>query len=423
MINVRRSLCSIAAVTLCAGASHGQIQFRGSTLESTHLFDARALDPADMSVACSLVDTILKQIDIDAGVTRLLGTDRCLVGPETARIYAEHRAEINERFTTSGTAPGWTFQAFVSSSVEFPNTLFEPDPGSNVRTVYDASSELVITGWVVADLGVEAIAVGPGGIRLPDRSLMMLEGPGVRAEYRTDARVETVNEGFGRVLLVPGVYRITSSGEHANTRGSVNRVVATRAVLNMNLRLTDIASGPPPVCDGSGPCVDVDQNGSFDLDDLFSWLAAPIDVDGDGSVDPDPYGLDAMHLIGVLGLTDGLDDDCDGDTVPDRYQIAVDPSLDLDGNDLLDACGCIDRSDVTTTNTNPGEPGYGSPDGTVDGSDLSYFVEAWIGRAVSIADVTTTNTNPGEAGYGVPDGGVDGADLSYFVERWLTGCP
>lgn len=37
------------------------------------------------------------------------------------------------------------------------------------------------------------------------------------------------------------------------------------------------------------------------------------------------------------------------------------------------------------------------------------------------ADLTTTNTNPGDPGYGVPDGKIDGADLSFYVERWLEG--
>ena len=40
------------------------------------------------------------------------------------------------------------------------------------------------------------------------------------------------------------------------------------------------------------------------------------------------------------------------------------------------------------------------------------------------ADVTTTNSNPGDAGFGVPDGDVNGGDLSFFVESWLGGgCP
>ncbi|MEM1331449.1 MAG: hypothetical protein AAGG07_12910 [Planctomycetota bacterium] len=38
------------------------------------------------------------------------------------------------------------------------------------------------------------------------------------------------------------------------------------------------------------------------------------------------------------------------------------------------------------------------------------------------ADVTTSGTNPGDAGYGRPDGVVDVADLTFFVEQW-TGVP
>jgi len=84
----------------------------------------------------------------------------------------------------------------------------------------------------------------------------------------------------------------------------------------------------------------------------------------------------------------------------------------------LVACG----PDVTTTNANPGDIGYGAPDGAVNGADLSYFVEQWLGGNALVADVTTTNENPGDALYGVPDGGVNGSDLSFFVELWLGGC-
>lgn len=79
-------------------------------------------------------------------------------------------------------------------------------------------------------------------------------------------------------------------------------------------------------------------------------------------------------------------------------------------------------SDVTTSNTNPRDPGYGEADGTVDGADLSFFVEWWLRGSPTIADLTTTNTNPGDSGYAEGDGVVDGADLSFYVENWLTGC-
>ena len=31
-------------------------------------------------------------------------------------------------------------------------------------------------------------------------------------------------------------------------------------------------------------------------------------------------------------------------------------------------------------------------------------------------------SQPGDAGYGEPDGVVNGADLSFYVEAFLTGC-
>lgn len=81
---------------------------------------------------------------------------------------------------------------------------------------------------------------------------------------------------------------------------------------------------------------------------------------------------------------------------------------------------CI--ADLTTTNSNPGDTGYGVADGSVDGADISYFVEQWLADNVGIADLTTTNTNPGDAQYGIGDGVIDGADLSFYVELWLSQC-
>lgn len=96
------------------------------------------------------------------------------------------------------------------------------------------------------------------------------------------------------------------------------------------------------------------------------------------------------------------------------------------GNQAAYIAGFIQNNrcdaDFTTTSTNPGDPGYADPDGTVDGADLSYYVERWLGGVDPVTDLTTTSTNPGQAGYGSADGSIDGADLSYFVEAWLAGC-
>ncbi|MEM1329098.1 MAG: GC-type dockerin domain-anchored protein [Planctomycetota bacterium] len=78
--------------------------------------------------------------------------------------------------------------------------------------------------------------------------------------------------------------------------------------------------------------------------------------------------------------------------------------------------------DVSTSGSNPGDAGFGEPDGSVDVSDLTYFVETWIGGGLE-ADLTTSGSNPGDADYGVPDEMVDVSDLTFFVEAWIAGCP
>ncbi|MEM1331702.1 MAG: spondin domain-containing protein [Planctomycetota bacterium] len=82
---------------------------------------------------------------------------------------------------------------------------------------------------------------------------------------------------------------------------------------------------------------------------------------------------------------------------------------------------CI--ADATTDGTNPGDAGFGFPDGAVTVSDLSYFVEAWVSTDALLADVTTDTTNPGDPGFGTPDGAVTISDLTFFVEAWVSGCP
>ncbi|MEM1331515.1 MAG: GC-type dockerin domain-anchored protein [Planctomycetota bacterium] len=82
---------------------------------------------------------------------------------------------------------------------------------------------------------------------------------------------------------------------------------------------------------------------------------------------------------------------------------------------------CI--SDLTTGGANPGDAGFGVPDGASNTADLTYFVERWLAQDAYDTDMTTDGANPGDTGFGVPDGIVNTADLTYYVERWLNGCP
>ncbi|MEM1330373.1 MAG: GC-type dockerin domain-anchored protein [Planctomycetota bacterium] len=75
--------------------------------------------------------------------------------------------------------------------------------------------------------------------------------------------------------------------------------------------------------------------------------------------------------------------------------------------------------DLTTLDTNPGDTGYGVPDGTTDVTDLTFYVEQWIGGALS-ADMTSVGANPGDPDFGAPDGRTDVTDLTWFVEQWIA---
>ena len=128
-------------------------------------------------------------------------------------------------------------------------------------------------------------------------------------------------------------------------------------------------------------------------------------------------GLVTVDATPFPGVTPG---ECDTSRMKLTVSYTALNPADRDGDGRLDACdSCL--ADLTTRTKNPGEAGYGEPDGIVDGEDLSFYVALWL-QGDPGADVTTNNTNPGEPGYGSPDGVVLGDDLSTFVSLWLTAC-
>lgn len=86
----------------------------------------------------------------------------------------------------------------------------------------------------------------------------------------------------------------------------------------------------------------------------------------------------------------------------------------------------VSLEDITDPNNGPV---YSAAYGTLNTSGGGWIdiglafdrpmVGAWNAPSV-VVDLTTTGTNPGEPGYGVPDGDINGADLSFFVENWRS---
>ena len=95
-----------------------------------------------------------------------------------------------------------------------------------------------------------------------------------------------------------------------------------------------------------------------------------------------------------------------------RFENAGTPGrFNLDEFELtLIEASCV--PDLTTTGTS-----NGTPDGTVDLSDFSYYLSLWSGGDAR-ADVTTTGSDNG-----IPDAAVDLSDFSYYLSLWSAGCP
>lgn len=86
--------------------------------------------------------------------------------------------------------------------------------------------------------------------------------------------------------------------------------------------------------------------------------------------------------------------------------------------------GCA-IADTTTTGSSAASRCFGSPDGTINLSDLNHFVAIWTAdtgtptsNPGSPADLTTTGSTSADPAHGQPDGNVDLADLQFFLNIW-----
>jgi hypothetical protein len=75
-----------------------------------------------------------------------------------------------------------------------------------------------------------------------------------------------------------------------------------------------------------------------------------------------------------------------------------------------------------TTSSDPNDPLYGLPDGTVDAGDFFYFLDQFVLGNTVVADITGSS-DPNDPAYGVPDGMIDAADFFYYLDLFVSGCP
>jgi len=86
---------------------------------------------------------------------------------------------------------------------------------------------------------------------------------------------------------------------------------------------------------GIGDVCDIADGTSFDCDQNGVPDECQSDCDGDGLIDPcDTNDSD----VDGDGIPDNCEADCNGNSIPDDYEIELDPSLDSNGNGVLDSC-------------------------------------------------------------------------------------
>lgn len=79
--------------------------------------------------------------------------------------------------------------------------------------------------------------------------------------------------------------------------------------------------------------------------------------------------------------------------------------------------GCV--GDFTGS-SDPNNPLYGVPDGTIDADDFFVFLD-YFSEGNLRADLTTSS-DPNHPFYGIPDGELTSDDFFYFLDRFVIGC-
>lgn len=234
------------------------------------------------------------------------------------------------------------------------------------------------------------------------------------------ARWASRTGGDGALRAVIVVDRAWSADEASALAADLGATLATARVpaeLAFLESLCSAPDAPPGVFDCAGPWIGGARAASAgtpaapwrwsDGTDVaaFGWargrpaqtelLPAAILLDGvdgpngrwiDALPEPDA-GVSTRSAI----VTFSIFTDCDADDRPDLLEIAANPSLDADGDGVLDACGKRDPADL-------------NGDGRVDATDLSIVLNAW-GTADPTADADQS-------------GRVDAADLAMVLSAW-----
>jgi formylglycine-generating enzyme required for sulfatase activity len=200
---------------------------------------------------------------------------------------------------------------------------------------------------------------------------------------------------------IPDICDIANGAPDCNNNGVFDSCeIATGAALDCN------ANGVPDACDLAAGAPDCNANAIPDACDIASGFSNDIDNDGkpDSCEDCDGNGLPDDYE-----LAQGSVPDCNQNGNPDTCDITAGLDRDCDGNGRLDRCdvfffSAADDNQNCTPDSCEYKLGDFGLEGSIGGDDLAFLLSVW-GTSDPFGDLSG-------------DGSVGGADLAILLSNW-----
>ncbi len=200
---------------------------------------------------------------------------------------------------------------------------------------------------------------------------------------------------------IPDTCDIANGAPDCNNNGVFDSCeIATGAALDCN------ANSVPDTCDLAAGAPDCNTNGILDSCDIASGFSNDIDHDGkpDSCEDCNGNGLPDDYE-----LAQGSVPDCNQNGVPDTCDITAGLDRDCDGNGRLDRCdvfffGAADDNQNCTPDSCEYRLGDFGLEASVGGDDLAFLLSLW-GSTDAFADISG-------------NGSVGGDDLAILLSNW-----
>ncbi len=207
----------------------------------------------------------------------------------------------------------------------------------------------------------------------------------------------------GTLVGASGRETIPGSGEHWQREGITS------------FRIFDASDSGLWVIGGTTDNPDTTRDSVIVLNgtDVVVREGDPVDLDGNGLTDDDAF----LHLF------DQNESFFTADGLLVFHATIRSGAGTVRGEAMLSiALGTSSCDADLSGSSDPNDPSYGTPDGSLDASDFFYYLDQFVAGNIAIADLSGSS-DPNDPAYGVPDGALDASDFFYYLDIFVAGCP